>query len=85
MHVKGPGRTGGWVRWQGSRLEQRERRVALEGLGERHASRGAKVVAHEAAHTAKEGEKGECSERACRAAVAHGRVGSMAGQQTGGT
>ena len=69
-------------RWRGSRLERLEGRAALEDLGERHASRGAEVVAAEAAQTAKDGEKGECSERACRAAVTHGRVGSMAGQQT---
>ena len=50
-------------RWQGSRLERREGRVALERLGERHATRGAEVVGVEAAHTAKEGEKGESSER----------------------
>ena len=67
---------GRWVRWQGSGLELREGRVSLEGLGECHASRGAEVVVEEAAHTAKEGEKGECSERACGAAVMHGRVGS---------
>eukprot|EP00964_Phaeocystis_antarctica_P001631 scaffold860_cov57-Phaeocystis_antarctica.AAC.1 len=76
MHVKGPGRTGAWVRWQGSRPERREGRVALERLGERHAFHGAEVVVAEAAHTAKEGEKGECSARACCAAVTHGRVGS---------
>eukprot|EP00964_Phaeocystis_antarctica_P071957 scaffold43949_cov50-Phaeocystis_antarctica.AAC.3 len=50
-------------RWQGSRQERREGRVALEDLGERHARRGADVVNLEAAHTAKEGEQGECSER----------------------
>eukprot|EP00964_Phaeocystis_antarctica_P129168 scaffold93023_cov48-Phaeocystis_antarctica.AAC.2 len=33
----------------------------------------------------KEGEKGECNERARCAAVMHGRVGSMAGQQTRAT
>eukprot|EP00964_Phaeocystis_antarctica_P018375 scaffold10153_cov65-Phaeocystis_antarctica.AAC.3 len=49
--------------WQGSRLERREGRVALEGLGERHATRGAEVVEAEAAQTAKAGEKSECSER----------------------
>eukprot|EP00964_Phaeocystis_antarctica_P061813 scaffold36961_cov56-Phaeocystis_antarctica.AAC.1 len=85
MHVKDPGRTGEWVRWQGSRLERREGRVAVEDLGERHATRGAEVVPAEAAHTAKEGEKGECSERACCGALTHGRVGSMAGQQTRAT
>eukprot|EP00964_Phaeocystis_antarctica_P007011 scaffold3797_cov55-Phaeocystis_antarctica.AAC.1 len=60
----------------GSRPERCEGRVALERLGERHARRGAEVVAVEAAQTAKEGEEGECSERACGAAVTHGRVGS---------
>ena len=83
VHAVTHGRVGS--RWQGSRLERREGRVALEGLGERHASRGAEVVVAEAAQTAKEGDKGECSERACRAAVTHGRVGSMAGQQTRAT
>ena len=63
-------------RWQGSRPERREGRVALEDLGERHATLGAEVVVVEAAQTAKEGEKGECSERACCGAVTHGRVGS---------
>ena len=83
MDVKGPGRTGEWVRWQGSRLERREGRVALERLGERHAFRGAEVVGAEAAQTAKEGEKGECSERACCGGLgARASVGSMAGQQT---
>eukprot|EP00964_Phaeocystis_antarctica_P135067 scaffold99413_cov65-Phaeocystis_antarctica.AAC.3 len=76
---------GEWVRWQGSRLERRESRVALEGLGERHATRGAELVVAEAAHRAKEGGKGECSERACCGAVRHGHVGSMAGQQTRAT
>ena len=52
-------------RWQGSRLERREGRVALEGLGERHATLRTEVVVAEAAHTAKDAEKGECSERAC--------------------
>ena len=56
-------------RWQGSRLERREGRVALEDLGERHASRGAEAVLAEAAQTAKEGEQGECRERAWRGAL----------------
>ena len=60
---------GRWVRWQGSGLELREGRVSLEGLGECHAILGAEVVAGEAAQTAKEGEKDECSERVCCAAV----------------
>ena len=57
---------GEWVRWQGSRPELCEGRVALEGLGERHATLGAEGVAVEPVHTAKEGEKGECSERCMR-------------------
>eukprot|EP00964_Phaeocystis_antarctica_P009611 scaffold5230_cov55-Phaeocystis_antarctica.AAC.3 len=52
-------------RWQGSRLERFEGRVALEDLDERHAGRGAEFVAVEAAQTAKEGEQGKRSERAC--------------------
>jgi hypothetical protein len=51
----GPQGIGGWVRWQGSRLELHEGGVALEGLGERHASLGAEVVEVEAAQTAKPG------------------------------
>ena len=47
----------------GHRRERREGRVALEGLGERHATLRAEFVPAEAAHTAKEGGKGECSER----------------------
>ena len=73
---QGLGRTGEWVQMQGSRLELLEGRIALERLGERHASRGAEVVVVEAAQTGKEGEKGECSERVCCAALTHGRVGS---------
>ena len=46
---------GGWVRWQGSRLELLEGGIALQGLGERHATLGAEVVAAEAAHTVKAG------------------------------
>ena len=46
---------GGWVRWQGSRPERLEGGVALQGLGERHATLRAEVVAVEAAHTAKAG------------------------------
>eukprot|EP00964_Phaeocystis_antarctica_P005891 scaffold3211_cov61-Phaeocystis_antarctica.AAC.1 len=61
---------GGWVRWQGSRLERREGRVALERLGDRHASRGADLVPAEAAHTAKEGkERARAASVACRGAV----------------
>ena len=63
VHAAGRYGMGGWVRWQGSRPEVREGRIALQGLGERHAFRGAELVLAEAAHTAKEGEKGECSER----------------------
>ena len=48
-----PWRMGGWVRWQGSRLQLREGGVALED--ERHANLGAEVVAVEAAQTAKPG------------------------------
>ena len=49
---------GGWVRWQGSRPEPLQGSVALEGLGERHATLGAELVFGEAAHTAKrKGEK----------------------------
>ena len=59
--------------------------VDLEGVNHRHATRGVEFVAAKATQMANEGEKGECSERACRWAVAHGRVGSKAGQQTGGT
>ena len=55
---------GGWVRWQGSRREPREGRVFLQGLGERHATGGAEVVAGEAAQTAKEGDKGQGQGRA---------------------
>ena len=76
---------GGWVQWQGSIHERLEGRIFLEGLGDRHATLGAEVVAVEAAHTAKEVDKGQCSERACCRAVRHGRVGSMAGQQTRAT
>eukprot|EP00964_Phaeocystis_antarctica_P091078 scaffold58354_cov54-Phaeocystis_antarctica.AAC.2 len=54
---------GGWVRWQGSRLEVREGRISLQGLGDRHATLGAEVVPLEPAQLAKEGEKGQCSER----------------------
>ena len=43
---------GGWVRWQGSRLELLEGLVFLEALRERHATLGAEVVVVEAAHTA---------------------------------
>ena len=67
---------------QGSRPEVRKGRVDLQRLGERHATLGAEVVAEDAAQTAKVGEKCQCSERACYGAVRHGRVGSMAGQQT---
>ena len=84
VHAVGPQGMGGWVRWQGSRPELREGGVALEGLGERHATLGAELVAVEPAQTAKENsEEGQCSERACCGAARHGRVGSMAGQQTG--
>ena len=44
---------GGSVRWQGSRLEHLEGGIALQGLGERHATLKTEVVAVEAAHTAK--------------------------------
>ena len=54
---------GGWVRWQGSRPELLEGRIFLEGLGDRHATRGAEFVALEAAQTGKEGGKGKSSER----------------------
>ena len=46
---------GEWVRWQGSRHKVLEGGVALEGLGERHATLVAELVAVEPAHTAKEG------------------------------
>ena len=49
---------GGWIRWQGSRLEPLEGRVALEGLGERHAALGAELVVAEPALTRqRKGEK----------------------------
>ena len=48
-----PCRMGRWVRWQGSRPQLGEGGVALEGLGERHATLGAEVVNFEAAQTAK--------------------------------
>ena len=57
---------GGLVRWKGSRLEIREGRVLLEGLGDRHATLGAELVAVEAAHTAKAGEQGKGCERGAR-------------------
>ena len=44
----------GWVRWQGSRPELLEGGVALQSLGERHATLGAELVVVEPAHTAKE-------------------------------
>eukprot|EP00964_Phaeocystis_antarctica_P136634 scaffold101082_cov49-Phaeocystis_antarctica.AAC.2 len=50
---------GRWVRWQGSGLEVREGRVSLEGLGDRHAPRGAELVVVEAAHTAKRSSIGQ--------------------------
>ena len=56
-------RDAGRVQWQGSRLEEREGGIALQGLGERHATLGAELVAVEPAHTVKAGEKGQCSER----------------------
>ena len=57
---------GEWVRWLSSRPELLEGRVALEGLGERHAALGAELVAAEPAHTANgRVRRGECSERAC--------------------
>ena len=46
---------GRWVRWQGSRHEVREGGIALQGLGERHATLGAEVVAVEPAHTVEAG------------------------------
>jgi hypothetical protein len=46
---------GGWVRWQGSRLQLLEGGVALEGLGERHAILRAEVVVFKAAQMAKPG------------------------------
>jgi hypothetical protein len=55
MHAVGPQGMGRWVRWQGSRLELREARAALEGLSERHATLGAEVVVFKAAQTAKPG------------------------------
>ena len=45
-------RVAGWVRWQGSRPERLQGRISLQGLGDRHGTRGAEVVAVEAAHTA---------------------------------
>ena len=52
------GRVGSMAAWQGSRPERLEGLVALEGLGERHATLGAELVFGEAAHTAKrKGEK----------------------------
>ena len=54
-----------WDRWQGSRPELLEGGVALERLGERHATLGAELVALVPAHTAKgRVRRGECSERA---------------------
>ena len=83
VHAVGPQGMGGWVRWQGSRLQLREGGVALEGLGERHASLGAEVVDAEAAQTAKEKVKrASAASVHARGAARHGRVGSMAGQQT---
>ena len=55
VHAVGPQGMGRWVRWQGSRLELREARAALEGLSERHATLGAEVVVFKAAQTAKPG------------------------------
>eukprot|EP00964_Phaeocystis_antarctica_P011152 scaffold6132_cov60-Phaeocystis_antarctica.AAC.2 len=57
---------GRWVRWQGSRHERLEGLIFLEGLGDRHAARGAERVAVEAAHTAKAGEQGKGCERGAR-------------------
>ena len=77
---------GGWVRWQGSRPEEREGRIALEGLGDRHALRGAELGEDEAAHTATEGGKGNCKERACWSRVRRGRgdVGMLLRKEEGG-
>ena len=60
VHAVGAKGKGEWIRWQGSRQERIEGCVALEGLGERHASVGVKFVVLEAAQI----EKGQvCSER----------------------
>ena len=53
VHAVGAKGMGGRVQWQGSRLELLEVGVALERLGERHATLGADPVVAEAAHTAK--------------------------------
>ena len=88
VHAVGPQGMGRWVRWQGSRLERLEGGIALQGLGERHATLGAEVVVAEAAHTAKAGGKGRCSERACAVGPqgmggwVRWQVDLMAGQQT---
>ena len=57
---------GKWVRWPGSKREPLQGRVALEGLGERHATLGAELVFVEPARTAKgrvrrsKGSEGAC-------------------------
>jgi hypothetical protein len=51
---------GGWVRWQGSRPERLEGGVALERLGERHATLGPELVVAEPGHTAQ--RKGVCAQ-----------------------
>ena len=53
VHAEGAKGMGEWIRWQGSRQEPIEGCVALEGLGKRHASLGAKFVVLEAAHTSR--------------------------------
>ena len=63
---EGPCCMGKWVRWLGSRPEALEGGVALEGLGERHATLGAELVEPEPAHTAKGSVgRGKCTEGAC--------------------
>ena len=48
-------RDAGRVQWQDSRPELVEGGIALQGLGERHATLGAELVEAEPAHTAKAG------------------------------
>jgi hypothetical protein len=58
VHAVGSQGKGGWVRWRGSRQERLEGGVALEGLGERHATLGAELVVRKAAQTVKPGWEG---------------------------
>ena len=75
---------GGWVRSQGSRPELLEGGVALERLGERHATLGAELVEAEPAHTAKgKGKEGASAASLHAVGLKENRwVASIAGQQT---